>query len=353
MCEHGAGFFPEKLKEVSLFDADTKDSGFCEEPPSDFELLADSPLRDETAENSILCFSLASADDEDSTPNRDHIFGKKKRLFRTPDNTASPTCDTVVNLKRLKLFDGVCDDSEPEFLDNFTPRKKIKCNEIDLKTPSELIYQEEKVKEAVEKSESDSDLIGDFSKPYILPLITGSHPDLKSISSLTMSNVIRGKYTPMLNSFLIIDCRYPYEYNGGHIEGAINIYTQEQCLKLLHKPVKQAGGRHILIFHCEFSMERGPSMSRLLRKEDRLMNSSNYPNLVYPEIYILEGGYKTFFHSFPELCVPKNYKQMLHPDHADDFRYFRKKSKSSDVIKNSKKNPPSKKIRRFLSENLF
>jgi len=27
---------------------------------------------------------------------------------------------------------------------------------------------------------------------------------------------------------LIIDCRFDYEYNGGHIEGAINLNTPEQ-----------------------------------------------------------------------------------------------------------------------------
>jgi M-phase inducer phosphatase len=72
-------------------------------------------------------------------------------------------------------------------------------------------------------------------------------------------------------------CRYPYEYDGGHIRGARNIYTKEQIFKEFvdikqpeHNPdvgesVQQSETstpkkRNILIFHCEFSSERGPSL---------------------------------------------------------------------------------------------
>ena len=34
---------------------------------------------------------------------------------------------------------------------------------------------------------------------------------------------------------------------------------------------------------------------REIRERDRLLNSDNYPRLHYPEIYLLEGGYKNFF----------------------------------------------------------
>ena len=34
---------------------------------------------------------------------------------------------------------------------------------------------------------------------------------------------------------------------------------------------------------------------RYLRSQDRLLNSDNYPSLYYPEVYILDGGYKAFY----------------------------------------------------------
>lgn len=63
--------------------------------------------------------------------------------------------------------------------------------------------------------------------------------------------------------------RYPYEYEGGHIKGAINIYTKEHLLKdytedklgkKSHKVEHVSGKRNVLIFHCEFSSERGPNL---------------------------------------------------------------------------------------------
>ena len=29
--------------------------------------------------------------------------------------------------------------------------------------------------------------------------------------------------------------------------------------------------------------------------------------LVYPELYVVQGGYKAFFTAFPELCTPRSY----------------------------------------------
>ena len=53
--------------------------------------------------------------------------------------------------------------------------------------------------------------------------------------------------------------------------------------------------RVVLIFHCEFSSERGPKLSRFLRSKDRSANKDCYPHLHYPELYLLDGGYKSFF----------------------------------------------------------
>jgi len=53
----------------------------------------------------------------------------------------------------------------------------------------------------------------------------------------------------------------------------------------------------IIIFHCEFSQKRGPRALRALRSLDRQLNV--WPNLYYPEVYLLEDGYKNFNSQFP------------------------------------------------------
>lgn len=120
---------------------------------------------------------------------------------------------------------------------------------------------------ALARSSSEPDLIGDFSKPFCLPLMQGRHRDLKSISHETMAKLLRGNYDSTVGSFRIVDCRYPYEFEGGHIAGAENLYTQEEILNALVKPmngsasvVPDGNKRNIIVFHCEFSSERGPKL---------------------------------------------------------------------------------------------
>ncbi|XP_050313650.1 M-phase inducer phosphatase-like [Anthonomus grandis grandis] len=190
---------------------------------------------------------------------------------------------------------------------------------------------EESIMCAVQRSSTEPDLIGDFTKSYCLPLTPGRHQDLKSITPETLARVMNGEFTDSVESYKVIDCRYPYEFVGGHINGAVNIFTKEQISNLLNEsriPSTSSNKRHILVFHCEFSSERGPNLYRHLRKEDRTRNMSDYPFLHYPEIYLLEGGYKKFFQEYADMCVPVAYKEMMHPDHEEDLRHFRQKSKT-------------------------
>ncbi|VDI06893.1 M-phase inducer phosphatase 1 [Mytilus galloprovincialis] len=181
------------------------------------------------------------------------------------------------------------------------------------------------IKAVVTKLEENEDLIADGSRLYTLPTVTGKHTDLKSITPQTLTDVLNGGYDDVISDYKIIDCRYPYEFEGGHIRGAENMYLHETILTLLRQPTKD---RQIIIFHCEFSSERGPKMLRFLRSKDRELNKENYPSLNFPEIYLLDNGYKAFFNEEADLCDPVSYRPMLHSDHSEDLRHFRVKSKS-------------------------
>ncbi|MBN3312280.1 MPIP1 phosphatase, partial [Atractosteus spatula] len=224
----------------------------------------------------------------------------------------------------------------------------------------------------------DRNLIGDFSKPHLFTREKGEHQDLQYISGQTVVSLLRGEYSTVVKSFLIVDCRYPYEYQGGHIKGAVNLHSEAQVeAALLHEEVlsrlsptvpspdrpsatglhpdcglstrcsnpesdspgaalqsscvgtcapTSSSPRRLLIFHCEFSSERGPWLCRYLRKMDRRLNA--YPQLFYPELYVLAGGYKEFYSHFKSLCEPCSYVPMLQEEFSDQMHRFRRKRRS-------------------------
>ncbi|XP_041879549.1 M-phase inducer phosphatase 2-like isoform X1 [Corvus kubaryi] len=137
----------------------------------------------------------------------------------------------------------------------------------------------------------DQELIGDFSKPHLLPTVEGKDPGLKYISPET---------------------------------GAVNLPLQRDVEELLlEQPIVplDASKRVIVIFHCEFSVERGPKMCKFLRERDRCCHE--YPQLHYPELYVLKGGYREFFFQFPSHCEPRDYRPMRHAAFKEELREFR------------------------------
>lgn len=136
---------------------------------------------------------------------------------------------------------------------------------------------------------------------------------------------------------LIVDCRFGFEYLEGHIRGAVNLNKPSMIDFLFTKNSSQMSNRGFLhalkslsgslvtiemlkelvtrfpnpesncsplvIFHCEFSICRAPEMWKFLRTQDR-SNVQNYPNLTYPQIYLLKEGYSKFYKDRSDLCAP-------------------------------------------------
>ena len=137
----------------------------------------------------------------------------------------------------------------------------------------------------------------------------------------------------------MIDVRYNYEYEGGHIHGAENwqhgeddtffkAFMPEVALTQApeYEPENQEK-REILIFHCEFSSERAPDFYKKLREKDRTLNMEVFPALYYPECYLLHKGYKEFWTNYPSLCTG-GYTLMLDEKYKTDLKRMRAKSKS-------------------------
>lgn len=133
------------------------------------------------------------------------------------------------------------------------------------------------------------------------------------ISRATLLDVLDGRFAEQFDQKIIIDCRFEYEYDGGHIDGAVNHNDKELLTsQLFQTPM---GGRSLLIFHCEYSAHRAPLMARHVRSQDRTVNAEHYPKLTYPEVYILEGGYSGFYAENRSRCYPPEYVEMSDEKH--------------------------------------
>jgi len=178
-----------------------------------------------------------------------------------------------------------------------------------------------------------TELTGDFSRELCLPLCPSKLSDLNAISPMTAVKVMNGEYNHVIYQFIIIDCRYPYEYEGGHIKDALNFPLESDCAGMFQNETlstfseqQNRGKRTVVLLHCEFSQMRGPNMARCLRNADRTANGDSYPALHYPEIYVIEGGYNAFHSRHPTQCCPPEYVSMDHPSYSAELAYFRSKS---------------------------
>jgi M-phase inducer tyrosine phosphatase len=130
-------------------------------------------------------------------------------------------------------------------------------------------------------------------------------PSCNPINGETLATHLKTSNHPIV----IIDCRFDYEFNHGHIKGAININEHALLertfftLNDMEKLRQHMTSRTILVFHCEFSEVRAPSLWRMLREFDRKFNLHHWPKLCFPEMYLLEKGFSAFYKNFPELCV--------------------------------------------------
>lgn len=174
-------------------------------------------------------------------------------------------------------------------------------------------------------SESTCDIV------HVLPATASPSDAILRLTPQTMNEVLEEKYAHRYSHLVIIDCRYPYEYKGGHIPDAINISSLDEIGSLLFKASPKDGkinkldSDSVIIFHCEFSSERAPRMALHVRNLDRDTNAENYPRLNYPQLYILEGGYKAFYQTFPERCDPPHeYVPMRIAKHRDELRHHQR-----------------------------
>ncbi|KAB8240741.1 hypothetical protein BDV35DRAFT_104327 [Aspergillus flavus] len=146
--------------------------------------------------------------------------------------------------------------------------------------------------------------------PHFLP--EDQADTLPRIDKSILVELMGGRYDDHFDNIMIIDCRFQYEYEGGHINGAVNYNDKDNLAAELFASPKP---RTALVLHCEYSAHRAPIMAKYIRHQDRAFNVDHYPHLTYPDMYILDGGYSSFFSDYRTLCFPQNYVKMSAKEH--------------------------------------
>ena len=97
-----------------------------------------------------------------------------------------------------------------------------------------------------------------------------------------MDALLTGAFDDRIASYQVIDCRFDYEYQGGHIRGAVNVNTTSEIEEVFlganaFKPSPSCSGdsckKSVLIFHCEFSAKRAPTLCVSLSKPSHITSS--------------------------------------------------------------------------------
>ncbi|CAD5224811.1 unnamed protein product [Bursaphelenchus okinawaensis] len=236
---------------------------------------------------------------------------KHKRFNRLPSTSSSMSLNKVVVKKK----------AEARFLKRPSPKLP------DSVKPSDKLVSRSMVNMTRQGKCVSPESIQSYSLRCVpRPQVASSA--FKSIDGQALAALIKELGNEkFLESFMLIDCRYPFEYEGGHIVNAVNMFEFANVRQYLFKEEDgtcSAIQSKIPIFYCEFSQARGPKMASTLRKFDRHVNTNNYPHLDYPEIYILESGYQGFFkmEEFKGLCTPCHYIRMHDKAFANELKGF-------------------------------
>uniref|UniRef100_A0A8C4WWW7 protein-tyrosine-phosphatase n=1 Tax=Eptatretus burgeri TaxID=7764 RepID=A0A8C4WWW7_EPTBU len=192
-----------------------------------------------------------------------HLRFRSGCFFRSPSAPTSSSLDMLkqqrhehneqVPLDSSPSQNNHCDSSAAKALLSMTTLPQWEQN-----TWNGQENSEESIGDASEESSKD---LFDSSLTPILPHAMGVRPGLCYITPETLVSALEGAYVEHIDKLLVVDCRYPYEFQGGHIRGAWNLYTKEELQEnLLDHPLRpsRSQGRVIIVFHCEFSSERGP-----------------------------------------------------------------------------------------------
>ncbi|KAH6874176.1 Rhodanese-like domain-containing protein [Thelonectria olida] len=150
----------------------------------------------------------------------------------------------------------------------------------------------------------------------ILPHFIKPGEAIPRITKETLAGVLRGSDSALLGQVHIIDCRFRYEYDGGHIDQALNYDDHAQLVDRLFK---------------------SPGSGAVLSETTTEAFTDSYPDLTYESVYVLDGGYRDFFASYPSLCSPRGYVEMTDGQNWTAYQRLELDRLKLDRLKDKKK----------------
>lgn len=207
----------------------------------------------------------------------------------------------------------------PPFLDIPKPMLDLEEETINERDEGEEAFFNSHVSNESENQDFHAyQFIGISKKKYCLPTLD-IESTIPRISADTLAQILNNEYSQFFTNVVIFDCRFFYEYSAGHICSSINllerrqlesIYSRQVAIQRKEKMISDPNNEcsdyeksACLIFHCEFSTVRGPAWATLLRNIDRHRNSRFYPKLDFENVYILDGGFHSFYEKYPNMTT--------------------------------------------------
>lgn len=250
-------------------------------------------------------FSIPTSDLPQKTARNKMKSISNSALFNKPElswnNTSTATCSPrKPRAWGMPSFSGIMSGSS---IPSFPRPSKVRRTQSMFENPKDVV-------EELASSPSADMCQSIFAREdCTIKSFTVEQDPFRRIDRETLCEILDNKHSHLYDRHVVIDCRFEYEYSGGHIDGAININNKERLEEALIASASPSE-RVLLIFHCEYSAHRGPRMAMHLRSLDRQINMNRYPILNYPDIVVLSGGYSNFFESCKDRCFPKRYVEM-------------------------------------------
>lgn len=276
-------------------------------------------------------------DDDDEIERRDPLWSSNPETRRHKPVNYLSRANSVPNVASPK-------EIEQMLLDRPTVKPAFKPTFVSSKPP---------VAPPIDRSSAPTSQATTMKLPTTSSLHNFS-PEIRLISPATLHDVVTGKYADVLDH-IVIDCRFPYEFNGGHVRNAKNLWTVENIMgAFFTHPVLplHATRTTALIFHCEFSSHRAPTQYMNVKSIDRELTEKSQHGLLYPEVYVVEGGYEAIFNAHPTICEPQSYLPMKDPNFEKDMDQFETMLDRSRLVTKSRswKDGEFMKLHRAYSE---